>query len=77
MTDVDRELDTLIKHRSRRRDEQDALEAMWTQSERRYQERGHRENRAAWYAFHEKMRKLHESLAAEHEARALSLLEDG
>ena len=52
------------------------LEEMWAASERREKERRKRENAAAWYAFHAHMHELHARLSAEHEAKALALLEE-
>ena len=52
------------------------LEEMWAASERRERERRRRENAAARYASHSHMHELHARLSAEHEAKALALLED-
>ncbi len=53
----------------------EALEEMWRASERRERERRRRENGARWYAFHMGLADAHASLAGEHEANALELLE--
>jgi len=53
----------------------EALEEMWRASEWRERERRRRENGARWYAFHMGLADAHASLAGEHEANALELLE--
>jgi hypothetical protein len=49
---------------------------MWRESERRYWEARRREINAARYAHEMDMCETHERLAAEHEKRALRLLEE-
>ncbi len=60
---------------TRKTSRNEALEEMWRASERRDRERRRRENGARWYAFHMSLADAHASLAGEHEANALELLE--
>lgn len=76
------ELDAFINRRARentclpdRQAEQQHVEALWAESERRHTEKRRRENRAAWYKYHERMREWHARMSREHEAKALALLE--
>jgi hypothetical protein len=72
------QLNALIERRALKASgEQRTIEDLWEESVRRVREQTRRENRAAWYAHHEHMRELHESLAREHEAKASALLDGG
>ena len=51
-------------------------EDLWEGSVRRDRERRQRENRAAWYGFHESMSELHARISAEHAEKAEKLCED-
>jgi hypothetical protein len=70
------QINALIERRASQRDRANELAEIWAQSERAHRDRLWREHAAAWYAHHCHMRELHEGLAAEHEQRALTLLED-
>ena len=79
---VEAELDRFIRTRHDRRvadeGERPALEA-WMESERRYDEKRQRENRAAWYGWHldqaERHRRTLEDLISHHETQAERLCE--
>jgi hypothetical protein len=81
---VEAELDRFIRTRHDRRvadeGERPAEEA-WMESERRYEERRRRENRAAWYGWHldqaERHRRTLEDLIRHHETQAARLCEEG
>ncbi len=76
---VEKDLDRLIerRHDERVKTEGERLEEeLWMTSSREYAEREKRQVGAARYAFEMSMCELHEALAAEHEQRALRLLED-
>jgi hypothetical protein len=81
---VEAELDRFIRTRHDRRvadeGERPAEEA-WMESERRYEERRRRENRAAWAAFHEGQAERHrrtlEDLIRHHETQTARLCEEG
>ena len=49
------------------------LEALWTESVRRYQERQQAAHRAAWHEYEMRLYRIHSGLAAEHLARAEKL----
>lgn len=49
----------------------------WAVREKKDRERRRRNNRLAWISHHEQMAELHRDLAAEHERKALALLEEG
>jgi hypothetical protein len=80
---VEAELDRFIGTRHDRRvaEEGERLaEEAWMESERRYNEKRQRKNRAAWYGWHldqaESHRRTLETLIEHHEARAEKLCED-
>ena len=76
---VEKELDHLIERRHDQRvktEGERAEEELWAVSERKYWERRRRELNAARYAHEMNLCECHERLAAEHEERALKLLED-
>jgi hypothetical protein len=76
---VEGELDIFISRRDeqRRRVEGERPEhEIWQESEDRYLERERLKLNARLYTFEMNMCELHERLAAEHEERALRLLED-
>lgn len=56
--------------------ERPALEP-WARREREARERRRRANRLAWIRHHERMSELHQDLAAEHDRKALALLDGG
>lgn len=72
---VDAELDRLIEKRAGETPAE-AREALWKASVRRHHEAIRRENRAAWYGFHESMSELHARISAEHAEKAEKLCED-
>ena len=76
--DLDRFIRTRLDRRVVEEGERPALEA-WQESERRYEERRRRENRAAWYGWHldqaERHRRTLEGLIARHEDEAAKLME--
>ena len=66
------------RDRQRRQSEDERrTEAAWMESERRYEEKRRRENRAAWYVWHldqaERHRRTLEALIARHETQAALL----
>jgi hypothetical protein len=71
------ELTRMVEKRSSSGGEQDPdeREELYMESVRRFHERRRRENAAAWYAFHDRMREAHARLAAEHAAKAEKLCE--
>ncbi len=71
------QIDTLIERRAREKNKANELEKLWKASERAHNERLRRRNRAAWYAFHDRMSELHARLSSEHAARAEALCEEG
>ena len=77
---ADGELTRLIEKRHNPRDGDALLEPTYAASVRRYNARREEENRHAWAAFHEgqaeRHRRLLEQLIADHEERALRLLEE-
>ena len=76
---VEAELTRLIERRHDERvktEGERAEEALWVSSAREYAEREKRQLEAARYAFEMNLCEIHERLAAEHEERALRLLED-
>lgn len=68
---VEKRHDQRVKTEGERREE-----ALWVSSTREYAERERRRLEAARYAFEMNLCEIHERLAAEHEERALRLLED-
>ena len=75
LASAESQIDTLIERRSRQRDEANRTEEAWRESERKYRERQRRQIRAQWYAHEMNLSEMHAQLAAEHEAKALKLLE--
>ena len=77
---VDLELDRFITKRHDRRvadeGERPALEA-WMESERRYDARRRRKNRALWFAHFCRMADSHARIAQDYERRAEALCEEG
>ncbi len=76
---VEGELTRLIERRHDQRvatEGERLQEELWMESERRYLEVKRRQITAEHYRFQMDMCELHERLAAEHEERALRLLED-
>ena len=57
------------------------IEEAWMESERRYDEKRRRENRAAWHGWHldqaERHRRTLEELIRHHETQAARLCEEG
>jgi hypothetical protein len=74
---VEAELDQFIERRARQAKDAEKVEGLWAETDRADQERRNRENRAAWYGFHCHMQDVHASLAADHEAKAMRLLQEG
>ena len=68
---IERRHDERVKTEGERREEE-----LWVSSAREYAEREKRQLEAARYAFEMNLCEIHERLAAEHEERALRLLED-
>jgi hypothetical protein len=72
------QLERFITQRHERRvaDEGERLdEEIYMESVRRFHERSEAEMRSRWVEYHRHLQILHQSLAAEHEARAQKLLE--
>ncbi|MBA3474688.1 MAG: hypothetical protein H0T57_15955 [Rubrobacter sp.] len=73
---VESEIDKFVSKRAQEKRDANAIEELWTISERKDRERRRRENRAAWYAFEVHMSELHASLSKEHRSKAEGLLEE-
>lgn len=74
---VEAELDQFIEKRARESKDANQLEELWAVTEREVREKRRREHRDQWLGFHDHMRALHSSLAAEHARKAAALqLED-
>jgi hypothetical protein len=70
------QIDQFISKRAREKREANAVEAAWTESERRVREKRRQTNRQAWIDHYAHMHRLHLSLAAEHaDKRSRVLLE--
>ncbi|MGH3089786.1 MAG: hypothetical protein ACRDSJ_21110 [Rubrobacteraceae bacterium] len=73
---IESELDRIMEKRARERRDASNVEELWKESARRHNERRRKENGAAWYEHHMTLSDVHRELSAEHERRALKLLED-
>ncbi len=73
---IESELDRIIEKRAAEGRGADRIEELWKDSTRLHSERRRRENGAAWYDFHERMRETHSRLAEEHEEAAARFLEN-
>ena len=75
---VERELDTMLERRSRKKDPDEESE-LWKESVRRYHARRRGEMRAAWCEHHHeqaaRLRAVLESLIASHEEEAAKLMD--
>jgi len=77
---VDKELTAFIEKRDRQRRKAEgerSLEEAWMESERRYDDRRRRRNRALWFAHFCRMAASHARLAEDYERRAEELCEEG
>ncbi len=71
---VEAELDAFVLKRSREREEANAVEAAWAESERRVREKRRQANRKAWIDYFGHMNRLYLSLAADHADRRSRLM---
>jgi hypothetical protein len=77
VTPLEEILDRLIERRAREREEADRVHAEWAQSCRTFDLRAQAERRRAWVAYHQDLARLHSQFAAEHEEKALRLIDEG
>jgi len=73
------ELNRLVERQAQRSgaDGANALQLMWAASERKHREKQREENRTAWHGYYSHLAHSCRTRAAEYEAKAEQLLEEG
>ena len=74
---ADEQLDRLVdaRHSSFAKEDDRRIEASWAESARTVNLRAQAERRREWVDYHRGLARLHTTLAAEHEAKAFSLMD--
>ena len=75
--DADEAIDALIEARARELQEQERVEAAWAESVRSYNLAAAAERRRQWARHHMDLQRLDSQLAAEHQEKALALMDEG
>lgn len=76
VTTAESQLNTLIERRAKEHEKANELRDMWAESDRKFRVKRRLALAAEWYAHHCHMSELHARLSAEHEEKALKLLEE-
>jgi hypothetical protein len=75
--DAEESLDRLIEARAQEAEEANRVHAGWAEKGAKFDARAQAERRREWVAYHRDLARLHTRLAAEHDEKALSLMDAG